>query len=50
MKAKQEVARIERLIAENETKKREAEAALAAAQGGGDYRQMQQLYESVSAL
>ncbi len=50
VKARQEVSRIERLIAENETKKREAEAALLLAQTGNDYRAMQRLYETVSAL
>lgn len=50
VKARQEVSRIERMIAENETKKREAEAALLLAQTGNDYRAMQQLYETVSAL
>ncbi len=49
-KAKQEVHRIERLIEENEAAKRNAEQELAAAQNGSDYRRMQQLYETVSAL
>ena len=50
LKAKQEVTRIERLIAENEAAKRNAEAALSGAQAGNDYKRMQQLYETVSAL
>ncbi len=49
-KAKQEIHRIERLIAENESAKREAERMLAEAQTGNDYRRMQQLYETVSSL
>ncbi len=50
VKARQEVSRIERLIAENEAAKRDAETALLAAQTENDYRRMQQLYETVSAL
>lgn len=49
-KAKQEVRRVERLIEENETAKREADLALTEAQSGNDYRRMQQLYETISAL
>ena len=49
-KAKQEIHRIERLIEENETAKRNAEQELTAAQTGNDYRRMQQLYETISAL
>ena len=49
-KAKQEMTRIERLIAQNEAAKRDAETALAEAQVGNDYKRMQQLYETVSAL
>lgn len=50
MKARQEVTRIERLISENEAAKRETEQQLTDAQNGNDYRRMQQLYETVSAL
>jgi ATP-binding cassette subfamily F protein 3 len=49
-KAKQEIHRIERLIEENETAKRQAERELSDAQAGNDYRRMQQLYETVSSL
>ncbi len=49
-KAKQEISRIERLIGENEDAKREAETALIDAQTTNDYRRMQQLYETISAL
>ncbi len=49
-KAKQEVSRIERLIEENETAKRQAEQDLIAAQNGNDYRGMQRLYETISSL
>ena len=49
-KAKQEIHRIERLIEENETARRQAERELSDAQAGNDYRRMQQLYETVSSL
>ena len=49
-RAKQEVQRIERLIRENETAKQQAEQDLVQAQTANDFRQMQQLYETVSAL
>ncbi len=49
-KAKQEYSRIEQLIRQNEAAKKEAEQALLAAQNGSDYRRMQQLYETISAL
>ena len=49
-KARQEVHRIERLIEENETTKKEAEQALLDAQNGNDHRRMQTLYETISAL
>ena len=49
-KAKQEVHRIERLIEENESSKHEAEQELIKAQSENDYRRMQQLYETISAL
>ncbi len=50
VKARQEVARIERLISENEQAKSNAENALNDAQEQNDYRLMQQLYETISAL
>ena len=50
VKAKQEVNRIERLIRENETSKSKTEEALRSAQNSNDYREMQQLYEKLSAL
>ncbi|MBR0507478.1 MAG: ABC-F family ATP-binding cassette domain-containing protein [Clostridia bacterium] len=50
VKARQEVARIERLISKNEQEKIDAENMLAEAQERNDYRLMQQLYETVSAL
>ena len=49
-KQKQEITRIERLIAENDTAKEEADRALIEAQTGNDYRRMQQLYETISSL
>lgn len=49
-KAKQEIHRIERLIEQNETAKKDAEQALIEAQSGNDYRSMQLLYETISAL
>jgi len=49
-KAKQEYSRIEQLIRQNEAAKKEAEQALLEAQNGSDYRRMQQLYETISAL
>ena len=49
-KARQEVNRIERLIEQNETAKKDAEQSLLRAQDGSDHRLMQQLYEMISAL
>lgn len=49
-RAKQEISRIEKLIGENENAKRDAELQLTEAQNGNDYRRMQQLYETISAL
>ena len=49
-KARQELHAIERLIEQNETAKKEAEHALIEAQTGNDYRRMQQMYETISAL
>ena len=49
-KARQELHAIERLIEQNETAKKEAEQALIEAQTGNDYRRMQQMYETISAL
>ena len=49
-KAKQELHRIEQQIARNETAKKDAEQALNEAQTGNDFRRMQQLYETISAL
>ena len=49
-KAKQDIQRIERMIEQNETAKKEAEQALAQAQTENDFRQMQQLYETASVL
>lgn len=49
-RAKQDVARIEKLIEKNETAKKEAEESLNAVQSRNDYRQMQQYYETISAL
>ena len=49
-KAKQEIYRIERLIEQNDTAKMEAESALNDAQKTNDYREMQKLYETISAL
>ena len=48
--ARQEVQRIERLIAENEQAKQDAEQALIAAQETNAFREMERLYETVSAL
>jgi ATP-binding cassette subfamily F protein 3 len=50
VKARQEVARIERIIEQNEQAKAEAERALSEAQEKNDYRKMQQLYETLSSL
>jgi len=50
VKARQEISRIERLIEQNERAKNEAEASLSEAQVKNDYRLMQQLYETISAL
>lgn len=49
-KARQELHAIERLIEQNEAAKKEAEQALIEAQTGNDYRRMQQMYETISAL
>ena len=49
-KARQELHAIEHLIEQNETAKKEAEQALIEAQTGNDYRRMQQMYETISAL
>ena len=49
-KAKQEILRIEHLIEKNDAAKSEAKEALTDAQTENDYRRMQQLYETVSAL
>ena len=49
-RAKQEVVRIERLIKDNEMAKNEAENALMNLQESGDFREMQRLYETISAL
>ena len=49
-KLKQEINRIERLITENDTAREEADLALSEAQTGNDYRRMQQMYETISAL
>ena len=49
-KARQELHAIERLIEQNEAAKKEAEHALIEAQTGNDYRRMQQMYETISAL
>lgn len=49
-KAKQEIYRIERLIEQNNSAKMEAESALNDAQKTNDYREMQKLYETISAL
>ncbi len=49
-KARQELHTIERLIEQNEAAKKEAEQALIEAQTGNDYRRMQQMYETISAL
>jgi ABC-type multidrug transport system ATPase subunit len=49
-KAKQEYSRIDQLIRQNEAAKKEAEQVLLEAQNGSDYRRMQQLYETISAL
>lgn len=49
-KAKQEIYRIERLIEQNDSAKMEAESALNDAQKTNDYREMQKLYETISAL
>lgn len=49
-KARQELHAIERLIEQNEAGKKEAEQALIEAQTGNDYRRMQQMYETISAL
>ncbi len=49
-KARQDIRRIERLIEENESAKRQAEQDLVSAQSSSDYRRMQQLYETISTL
>ena len=49
-KARQELHAIERLIEQNEAAKKEAEQTLLSAQTGNDYRRMQQMYETISAL
>ena len=49
-KAKQELQRIERMIEQNEAAKKETEQQLTQAQTGNDFRQMQQLYETISSL
>ena len=50
MRAKQDVARIEKLIEKNEAEKKKAEESLNAVQAQNDYREMQQYYETISAL
>ena len=49
-RTKQELQRIERLIEQNETAKKEAEQELTRAQTENDFRQMQELYEKLSSL
>lgn len=49
-KAKQEIQRIERMIEQNETAKKDAGQRLTQAQTENDFRQMQQLYETISSL
>ena len=50
VRARQEVHRIERLIGENEANRKQTEQALLSAQETNEYREMQRLYETMSAL
>ncbi len=49
-KASQQMHRIERLIEQNEARRNEAERALIEAQESNAYREMERLYETISAL